>query len=120
MDHILVIGAGKIGSLIAFLLANSSDYFVHLADMQPTIHLKKLAACPNLQFVTLDASDSNAISDYLGKHPIKAIASSLPFYCNIPIAKIAAALNLHYFDLTEDIQTTQAVQEIAQHTQSAF
>jgi len=121
MHHVLVIGAGKIGSLIALLLARSNDYFVHLADIYPeNPETQRLTAMPNLKYQTLDAKDSAAVTDFLTKNPVKAIVSSLPYYCNAAIAKVAAALNLNYFDLTEDTQTTKIVQELAQHGNSAF
>jgi len=121
MHHVLVIGAGKIGSLITFLLTHSKDYFVYLADIQKdNPHLSRLIDLPNFQYVQLDASDTQAISEFISKNSIHAILSSLPFYCNIQIAKIAANFNLHYFDLTEDVKTTQAVQEISKTAKGSF
>ena len=35
MHRVLVLGAGKIGSLISGLLAESGSYTVHLADVDP-------------------------------------------------------------------------------------
>lgn len=121
MHHILVIGAGKIGSLIAFLLANSNDYTVYLADIHPTNPFEhRLSDIPTVQYVQLDAKDTNAISAFIKKHKIEAAISSLPFYCNVPIAKVAAENHIHYFDLTEDVQTTEAVLEISKKSNHAF
>ena len=121
MHTILVIGAGKIGSLITFLLAHSNDYQVYLADIQPdNPYVRKLGNLPHFSYVQLDAKDTNAITEFVKKNKIEAVVSSLPYYCNIPIAKMAAANHLHYFDLTEDVQTTKTVQEVARSTQSAF
>lgn len=121
MHNVLVIGAGKIGSLITFLLTHSKEYNVYLGDIQadnPTI--KRLGALPNFHYVQLDAKDMNAISDFIKKNKIAAIVSSLPFYCNVPIAKVAAANNVHYFDLTEDVETTQTVLEVSKNAKAAF
>jgi saccharopine dehydrogenase-like NADP-dependent oxidoreductase len=121
MHHVLVIGAGKIGSLITFLLANSQEYFVYLADIQKDNPMvKHLTDLPHYQYVQLDANDANAIIAFLKQNPVKAILSSLPFYCNIPIAKVAAEMGVSYFDLTEDVQTTDTVQEIAKRATGAF
>lgn len=121
MHNVLVIGAGKIGSLIAFLLTHSSQYNVYLADVQEdNPQIRRLGTLPNFHYVKLDAKDIHAVSEFVKKNTIEAIVSSLPFYCNIPIAKVAAANNLHYFDLTEDVETTQAVQELAKNANSAF
>ena len=121
MHHVLVIGAGKIGSLITLLLSHSNHYVVHLADKQAdTPHLHRLKNLSNFHFMKLDAEDSHAIAAAITKCNIEAIVSSLPYYCNLPIAKIAAAHHIHYFDLTEDVQTAQAIQVIAKHEKSAF
>lgn len=121
MHNVLVIGAGKIGSLITFLLAHSNQYFVHLADIQDdNPHVRRLGDLHNYKYVKLDAKDTNAITEFVKKNKIEAIISSLPYYCNIPIAKVAAETNVHYFDLTEDVKTTQAVQELAKKAKSSF
>ncbi len=121
MYKVLVIGAGKIGSLISFLLANSKDYFVYLADIHDSNpHEKRLAGLTNLKYVKLDANDSHAFDEFIKKDPIDAVISSLPYFCNTPIAKAAAKHRLHYFDLTEDVETTTAVLAISQQADTAF
>lgn len=121
MHHVLVIGAGKIGSLITHLLASSDNYFVHLADIQAeNPHPTKLGQLTNFKYSKLDANDIQAVSDFLKKNKITAVLSSLPFYCNVPIAKAAAECNVHYFDLTEDVETTKTVLEVSRQATSAF
>jgi len=121
MHHVMVIGAGKIGSLIAFLFANSKDYTVYLADIHESNPQKKrLNDLKNVHYVQLDANDGKAISAFLDKTKMDAIVSSLPFYCNVPIAKAAAKHNIHYFDLTEDVKTTEAVQSVAKTAKCSF
>ena len=121
MHKVLVIGAGKIGSLISFLLAHSNDYYVNLADIQENNpHVKTLGKLPHFKYSQLDANDSNHIAAFIKQHKIEAIISSLSYYANLPIAKIAAEYNLHYFDLTEDVETTKAVDKLAKHAKSVF
>lgn len=121
MQHVLVIGAGKIGSLIAFLLAHAKDYEVYLGDIQDSLkNQDDFKNLKNLTYVKLDASDTNSVSAFIKKNQIKAVLSSLPFYCNVPIAKVAAENNIHYFDLTEDVETTRTVTEISAKAKSAF
>lgn len=121
MHHVLVIGAGKIGSLITTLLVNSNDYFVYLADIHPTNpYERRLGSLKNLRYVQLDANNREAIDQFLNANKVEAIISSLPFYCNVPIAKAAAAHHLHYFDLTEDVETTRAVKDISAKAKQAF
>lgn len=121
MHRVLVIGAGKIGSLITFLLTNSNDYQVYLADLhEDNPYVKRMGELPNFKYVTLDAKEIDNISRFMKENKIEAVISSLPFYCNVPIAKAAAANNIHYFDLTEDVETTDAVLEISKTAKSAF
>lgn len=122
MHRVLVLGAGKIGSLIAFLLANSNDYKVYLSDKNiDTPYLRRLVSkVSNVELVQLDAQNFETMSQYLQKNPMDTLVSSLPFYCNVPIAELAKKFNLNYFDLTEDTQVTSAVTEIAAKAKGVF
>ena len=121
MQTILVTGAGKIGTLIACLLAQSGDYAIVLTDIQfgeqQRASLEKL---PNLETVVIDATDASAMSQLISAKHIQAVISSLPFFCNIHIAKLAQQHSLHYFDLTEDVNVTTAIQALAEGAQQAF
>ncbi|MGH8316012.1 MAG: saccharopine dehydrogenase family protein, partial [Steroidobacterales bacterium] len=56
----------------------------------------------------------------LVEHPVDAVISSLPYYCNVAVAEAARAVGAHYFDLTEDVEVTRAVRRIAQGAKQAF
>ncbi len=122
MYRVLVLGAGKIGALISGLLANSGAYRVDLADKQPgaaagVAHAHHLPALtPHL----LDAGDFNALTLHLQSHPVDAIISGLPYYCNPGVARAARAAGAHYFDLTEDVAVTRAVRQVAAGAPTAF
>ncbi len=121
MHHVLVIGAGNIGSLITFLLSNSNAYFVHLADQfEENPQRDRLKHSTNFKYISLNASDTDSIGRYIKSTEIKTVISSLPFYCNVSIAKMAAALQLNYFDLTEDVETTVKVLDISKNQKTAF
>ncbi len=119
MHHILIMGAGKIGTLIAFLFAQSNQYQVYIADKQP-ICPKRLRNVTNVNYLQLDATDAAGLIQLIQKNNIVAIISALPFACNIPLAQIAAKQKLHYFDLTEDVKTTKTIIDIAREAQTAF
>jgi len=121
MRQVLVIGAGQIGCLIAFLLARTPGYQVTLTDLHPTNdNVKRLPKLSSLAIAALDARDEASIEAFLKKHPFEAVISSLPYYANIPVAQAAKKFNLFYFDLTEDVATTKAVTKLAQQSEKAF
>ena len=92
-----------------------------MADIQPVLPYKhRLADLSNFYYTVLDASDPAAVSNYIKKNKIEAIVSCLPFYCNAAIANIAADNHIHYFDLTEDVETTKIVKTISKDTECAF
>lgn len=118
MIKTLIAGAGTIGTLIGLLLMDSGDYEVFLVDNNIS-HLN-LPQDSKLHIDQLDVSDSHRLKDYLSRNKIEAVISSLPYFYNIFMAKAAADLGLYYFDLTEDIRTTEEVKELAKDKQTAF
>lgn len=122
MQEILVLGAGKIGALISGLLAESADYRVQLADERTgaaaavaTAHgLKNIAA------FELDATDGPGLKAHIEAHRPVAVISSLPYFCNVQVATVARETGLHYFDLTEDVEVTATVREIAGDSEQVF
>jgi saccharopine dehydrogenase-like NADP-dependent oxidoreductase len=122
MHRVLILGSGKIGSLIASLLADCGDYEVHLADSRPGAAAEVAAAhdSPAIRAVDLDATDRGALERYAGTHRVTALVSALPYYCNQGVAEAARATGCHYFDLTEDVGVAATVQRVAAGAGTAF
>lgn len=122
MYDVMITGAGKIGSLIACLLAESGDYQVHLADVafSGTDVGRLIQALPHVKTIAMDVQDEPSTIEYLEKNNIVAVISSLPYFLNTHVAKAAKAAKAHYFDLTEDTAVTEAVKQIAKDAQTAF
>jgi saccharopine dehydrogenase-like NADP-dependent oxidoreductase len=122
MHKVLVLGAGKIGALISGLLSESGSWEVQLADQDPAAAQGVVAAhsSPNLHGLALDARDGAALQAHLAAQPVDAVISSLPYYCNPTVAQAARRANIHYFDLTEDVEVTRDVRATAQGARTAF
>jgi saccharopine dehydrogenase-like NADP-dependent oxidoreductase len=122
MHRVLILGAGKIGALISGLLAESGSYEVHLGDVSPNAASTVVNAhgLPRLHAHTVDAANGQALDEHLKKHPVDAVISSLPFYCNVTVAESARRAGIHYFDLTEDVEVTRAVRRISNGAAQAF
>ncbi len=121
MQNVLILGAGRVGTLTASLFVNSGDYTIHLADKAIPQHKPKLEQhANNLKYVELDVTDKASLSSYITDNKIKAVVSCLPFFFNIDVAHLAKALNINYFDLTEDVKTTDEIEKIAKDANSIF
>jgi saccharopine dehydrogenase-like NADP-dependent oxidoreductase len=122
MHRVLILGAGKIGALISGLLASSGNYQVQLGDVDGSIAEAVVRAhgAPGLSAHALNAKQRGALEQHLSSHPVDAVISSLPFYCNVTVAEAARSAGVHYFDLTEDVEVTRAVRAIATGAPRAF
>ena len=122
MHKVLVLGAGKIGSLIAGLLAESGDYDVQVADVDESVAHAVVDAhgLDRLHAYGFDAGNARALAAHIAAHPADAVISSLPYYCNIAVAEAARAAGANYFDLTEDVEVTRGVRRVADGADTAF
>lgn len=122
MKHVLVLGAGKIGSLIACLLSQRGDYDVHLGDVtiEPAERLVKNLGLERVTPCLLDVRHPDAVSAYLSAHPFEAVLSCLPYFCNPTVAGLALTHGLHYFDLTEDVEVTNQIKVLSTGATCAF
>ncbi len=110
MHSVLLLGCGKIGRAIARLLAASGDYRVCVADADQKA-FGHLAEQANIETLLLDATDSDKLSHAVREHD--SIVSALSYRFNPTVAQLALDSGKSYFDLTEDIQTTRQVRQIA-------
>ncbi len=112
MKKILTLGLGKVGTLVATLL--SKDFEVTGIDKQAP-HYDY-----NLPFTVLkgDVSDEPFMDGLIQE--FDAVVSALPFFLNKPIARIAHKYGKHYFDLTEDVETTNYIRTLSETATSVM
>lgn len=122
MHKVVVAGAGKIGSLIARLLANSGDYAIHLVDSRhESFSYDENTGQPHsFETAVFDVTDAQQFDRYLKDQQIEAVISCLPYPCNVNVATLAKANHAHYFDLTEDTQVSKAISQLAANATKAF
>jgi saccharopine dehydrogenase-like NADP-dependent oxidoreductase len=121
MKRVLLLGAGKVGSLIACLLSETGDYQIYVGDSdESAIKRFEELACAHLTVHNLDAANRPALENFLESHPTDAVFSCLPYYCNFLVAEMALKYRLHYFDLTEDVEVARHIAKISAGAQTAF
>ena len=105
MKKLLVLGLGKVGSLVGVLL--NHQFEVTGADKQKP-HYDFELPFPVLE---VDVTSDHFLQDILPKYD--GVVSALPFFLNKPIAQVAHDHGMHYFDLTEDVETTNFIRGLA-------
>ena len=103
IQSVLVIGLGKVGKLVATLFFENGYRTTGLDTGSHRGH----------PFKTIKGRVQNkavlkkAIKDH------DAVVTCLPYDLNLQVAKEAHRAGKHYFDLTEDIPTTEAIRKLA-------
>jgi len=106
MEKLLILGLGKVGSLVGTLL--HSRFKVTGVDKQRPYYHFDLP----FEVVEADITDEDKLSELLSRHD--TVISALPYFLNTSVAKIAHALGKHYFDLTEDVETTKYIRKLSE------
>ena len=102
IKRIAVLGLGRVGSLAATLL-HETGFDVVGFDARKLRRKHKFKVEQQSA-----ATKTEAVKACKG---FDAVLSCLPYHLNVGVAKAAHQLGIHYFDLTEDVPTTKAIQE---------
>ena len=111
MHRVLLLGAGKIGRMIAKFLTSAGDYRLVVAD-ENRQSLDLVASQSGAETVQLDAADPTELFRLCQGQ--QAVISALSYHFNPLVAHGALEAGASYFDLTEDIATTRAVRDVAE------
>ena len=117
MQKVAIIGAGKIGTMIAELLAACGSYAVTVLDHDEA-QLARLDTSRPVERRQVDIADAGAVAAALGG--MFAVLNASPFQLVTRIATAAKLAGAHYLDLTEDVAGTRAVRALADGSPTAF
>lgn len=106
MKKILTLGLGKVGTLVGVLL--SKKFIVSGLDKQAPHYDFELP----FEVLTGDVTDLAFMRQTIKE--FDAVVSALPFFLNKDIAQIAYDQDKHYFDLTEDVPTTNFIRKLSE------
>ena len=109
-----ILGAGHIGFAMALLLQQAGNYDILVADRDP-VRLAEVAA---LGVATLQIPDDAGLQAAISGR--FAVLNALPFHCAVRVATLCAQAGVHYFDLTEDVASTQAIRALAAKARSVL
>ncbi len=105
IESVAVLGLGKVGLLAAELLVDGG-FTVTGHDTRIARHDHRF------DVKATDVSDAETLRAELSV--VDAVLSCLPYNLNVGVAEIAHEVGIHYFDLTEDVGTTQRIRELAE------
>jgi len=114
---VAIIGAGRVGSLIARLLNDCGDYTVTLFDCnEDTLHSLNGGGLENL--VQVHAEDSEALEKAVTGQQVVVCAG--PSHLAPTVASAAREIGAHYFDLCEASKAASLVKEISDGAEKTF
>ena len=104
MKTVLVFGIGKVGTLVGILLKQRFDVtgFDKNMPTEPT----------GFECIQGDIHDQALLEKTIPQ--FDAVVSCMPYNLNLSIALLAHAYGVHYFDLTEDVPTTDMIMQLSQ------
>jgi len=113
---IALLGAGHVGQCIASLLHGCGDYDLLVVDRDEAA-LAPLRA-QGCRARALDTGTDDGLAAALAG--VDAVLNALPYDLAVRVAGHARQAACHYFDLTEDIAATRAIQQLADGAPIAF
>jgi saccharopine dehydrogenase-like NADP-dependent oxidoreductase len=118
MKSVLVVGAGRVGRTIAHMLSAEGSYHVRIADAEPPAAARVAGEIARAEAFPEGVSARAALLRAM--KGCAAVVSAAPFAANPQIAEAAATAGIAYLDLTEDVQVTQYVKELAERVEGTF
>lgn len=108
--RVLILGAGRIGRCIAKALAASGQYRVLIGDRSAAA-LESLTAFNFVSTLVIDVENYQQLQAAMQDQ--QAVLSACSFDQNTMIAEAAMYCGISYFDLTEDVETTRFIRQLA-------
>ena len=118
MNQLVILGAGKIGRMVCHFMSHSGTYAVRVGDMSQAAVDQLATEYESVKGQVVDFAEAKSLDAILDG--AWAVISCAPYHCNPLIAERAKAQGVHYFDLTEDVEVTQKVKDLAQGSKTLF
>jgi len=109
IKKVAVLGLGKIGTLVATLLVQAKFDVTGIDSSSVKFSFKTIKG---------DLSNKKFLEATLKK--FDAVVSALPYHLNKNVVQIAHANAVHYFDLTEDVPTSDFIKKLSKTSRSVL
>src|SRR6478736_9029669 len=114
--RLTLVGAGKIGQAIVQLLSAAPEFDVTVIDRdESALGAIRAKGVPAFE---VDITDPIALAAQIEGQDM--VISAAPFYATSIIATEARNAGAHYFDLTEDVESTRVVKSLSIDATSAL
>src|SRR5215468_4658003 len=109
MKKVMLVGGGKIGVAITEFLSATGEYKVTVADRDAA----SLARMPakNVTPREIEIGDAESFGHEVEGHDI--VLSATPYHLTATVAEAAKRAGAHYLDLTEDVESTRVIKQLA-------
>jgi saccharopine dehydrogenase-like NADP-dependent oxidoreductase len=116
MKKVLLVGGGKIGIAITEFLSQTGDYKVTVLDRDAGT----LSRMPqkNVELRQREIGDAQEFAHEVEGHEI--VLSATPYNLTATVAEAAKVAGAHYLDLTEDVESTRTIKQLAKGADTAF
>lgn len=110
IKSVAVLGLGKVGTLVATLLHEAKFNVTGIDNSKG----RKFA----FKTISGNLSDKKFLNDTLKN--FDAVISALPYRLNKQVVQIAHAYGVHYFDLTEDVPTSDYIKSLSKSSRAVL
>src|SRR5437667_11219784 len=117
MHRVLLLGAGKIGRMIARLLIDSGDYAVTVGDVSPDACDLIAERIRGVKVFPVDVASPAEVAKAVAG--CDSVISSLSYFLNPLVAETALAAGASHFDLTEAVTPTRPVRQVEERPADA-
>lgn len=114
---IVILGSGKIGSAAAYMLHHSKKFQVTVVDSKLNDATNELSK-EGVEIVTGNVADASFLTKVLEK--ANYVLNACPYSLNIKIIDVVSSMGIHYFDLSEDVASTNYCKEKAKNANNVF
>ena len=116
IKHVVIVGAGRSGLAIAYMLQTDGRYSFEL--VVPVEEAYRIAHAQDFSVIAISGTDQKKIKPIFDNADVVVMTG--PESIATTVASLALQSNCHYIDLNENSNTTSEIAKIAQNANTSF